>query len=76
MPDLHTGLGAGPPSGALQITLFVPSVDHARIPIDQDTWREEALRTLGTLSGAPRPSRPDGVSGGTTAPGSSCSTTP
>jgi hypothetical protein len=46
---LHAALGAGPPAGTLQITLFIPSVDRNSAPIDQLHWREEALRTLGLL---------------------------
>lgn len=49
MDDLHDELGAGPPAGTLQITLFVPSVDHGGDPIDQPFWREEALRIFGRL---------------------------
>lgn len=49
MPDLHTRLGAGPPSGALQITIFIPSVDRDGVAIDQMFWREDTLRALGLL---------------------------
>ena len=49
LPDLHTALGAGPPAGALQITVFIPSVDRAGVRIDQVRWREETLRVLGRL---------------------------
>lgn len=49
LPDLHTALGAGPPAGALQITVFIPSVDRHGQPIDQMGWREETLRVLGRL---------------------------
>jgi len=49
MPDLRKQLGAGPPAGTVQFTLFVPSVDREGQPIGQDHWREEALRTLGRL---------------------------
>ncbi|NOY24314.1 MAG: hypothetical protein GXP62_00430 [Oligoflexia bacterium] len=49
MPDLHTSLGAGPPAGAIQITMFIPSVDRDHAPIDQLRWRDEALKTLGLL---------------------------
>lgn len=49
LPDLHTALGAGPPAGALQITVFIPSVDRDGAPIDQMSWREETLRVLGRL---------------------------
>lgn len=49
MPDLHKALGAGPPAGALQLTVFIPSVDRVGVAIDQLFWREETLRTLGRL---------------------------
>lgn len=49
LPDLHTALGAGPPAGALQITVFIPSVDRNGQSIDQVGWREETLRVLGRL---------------------------
>lgn len=49
MPDLHKALGAGPPAGALQITVFIPSVDRNGVAIDQMFWREETLRVLGGL---------------------------
>ncbi len=49
MPDLHASLGAGPPAGTLQITLFIPSVDRHDAPIAQEHWREQALRALGRL---------------------------
>lgn len=48
-PDLHTRLGAGPPAGAMQVTIFIPSVDHSGAAIDQHRWREETLRVLGVL---------------------------
>ena len=47
--DLHTRLGAGPPAGALQVTIFIPSVDHGGAEIDQQRWRDETLRVLGVL---------------------------
>jgi hypothetical protein len=47
--DLREELGAGPPAGTLQVTLFVPSVDRDGHPIDQGRWREEALRVFGRL---------------------------
>lgn len=47
--SLHEGLGAGPPAGVDQITLFVPSVDRDGEPIDQAYWTEQALSTFGAL---------------------------
>ena len=47
--DLHSALGAGPSTGSIQVTLFVPSVDRAGRSIDQPRFLEEALRTFGTL---------------------------
>jgi len=47
--DLREQLGAGPPAGTLQVTLFVPSVDRDGHPIDQALWRGEALRVFGRL---------------------------
>lgn len=49
MSDLHRGLGAGPPAGVDQVTLFVPSVDRDAEPIDQTYWTEQALATFGRL---------------------------
>ena len=49
MVDLHDGLGAGPPAGVDQVTLFVPSVDRNGDPIDQAYWTEQALATFGQL---------------------------
>lgn len=49
MPDVAAQLGAGPPAGTVQFTLFVPSVDRESKPIDQTYWRDEALRTFGRL---------------------------
>ena len=49
MEDLREQLGAGPPAGTLQVTLFVPSVDRDGHPIDQALSREEALRVFGRL---------------------------
>jgi len=42
-------LGAGPPAGTVQVTLFVPSVDRGGVAIDQGSWSEEALRVFRTL---------------------------
>jgi hypothetical protein len=47
--DLHDALGAGPPAGVDQVTLFVPSVDREGEPIDQAYWSEQALATFGQL---------------------------
>jgi hypothetical protein len=47
--DLHQSLGAGPPAGVDQVTLFVPSVDRVGDPIDQAYWTERALTTFGRL---------------------------
>jgi hypothetical protein len=47
--SLHEGLGAGPPAGVDQITLFVPSVDRDGEAIDQAYWTEQALGTFGAL---------------------------
>ena len=49
MPELHEILGAGPPAGTVQITLFVPSVDRDGAEIGQEHWREEALSVMGRL---------------------------
>lgn len=49
MPDFRAALGAGPPTGTSQITLFVPSVDRDNQPIDQSYWRDQALETFGKL---------------------------
>lgn len=49
MEDLREQLGAGPPAGTLQVTLFVPSVDRDGHSIDQARWREETLRVFGRL---------------------------
>ena len=49
MADLHAALGAGPPAGTSQITLFVPSVDRCSHPIDQRYWVEETLAVFGRL---------------------------
>jgi hypothetical protein len=47
--SLHDSLGAGPPAGVDQVTLFVPSVDRDGEPIDQAYWTEQALATFGQL---------------------------
>lgn len=46
---LHEALGAGPPAGVDQVTLFVPSVDRNGEPIDQSYWTDQALATFGRL---------------------------
>ena len=46
---LHEALGAGPPAGVEQVTLFIPSVDRHGEGIDQAYWSEQALTTFGTL---------------------------
>lgn len=51
MNDMHFTLGAGPSSGTVLVTLFIPSVDRDKQPINQAYWREEALRVMGTLFG-------------------------
>src|SRR5271168_4023761 len=47
--ELHEALGAGPPAGVEQVTLFVPSVDREGEPIDQAYWTDQAITTFGTL---------------------------
>ncbi len=47
--ELHRALGAGPPAGTVQVTLFVPSVDRHEEPIDQAYWCDRALETFGRL---------------------------
>lgn len=49
MTDWHNELGGGPPSGTIQITLFIASVDRQGKPIEQNFWREEALCVMGKL---------------------------
>ncbi|HUP71020.1 MAG TPA: hypothetical protein VM142_14595 [Acidimicrobiales bacterium] len=46
---MHEALGAGPPAGVDQVTLFVPSVDRYGERIDQTYWTEQALTTFGHL---------------------------
>lgn len=46
---LHEALGAGPPAGVDQVTLFVPSSDRGGAPIDQTYWTEQALMTFRRL---------------------------
>ncbi len=46
---LQQRLGADRPQGALQVTLFVPSVDRSGESIDQKEWVEAALEVCGKL---------------------------
>lgn len=47
--DFREALGANEPSGTLQVTVFIPSVDRGGYAIDSEFWREECLRVLATL---------------------------
>lgn len=47
--QIGTSLGAGAPSGTLQVTIFIPSVDRYSVPIAQEAWVDECLSVLGTL---------------------------
>lgn len=49
MADIRQIIGAGPPLGTIQVTLFIPSVDRVGAEIDQKQWRERALSVLGHL---------------------------
>lgn len=49
MKQVGKALGAGSVVGSVQVTLFIPSVDRDAKKIDQDFWRDEALRALGKL---------------------------
>jgi len=49
MKDLHEALGAGPPAGTLQVTVFIPSMDRDEQPIPQASWTAECLAVLGRL---------------------------
>ena len=49
MADIHEALGAGPPAGTLQITVFIPSVDREHRPIGQEIWADECLKVLGSV---------------------------
>jgi hypothetical protein len=44
--DLHEQLGAGPPAGTVQVTLFVPSVDRDGNP----PFRRDAASGATTLA--------------------------
>ena len=74
---LHEALGAGPPAGVEQVTLFVPSVDRHGEPIDQAYWTEQALATFGNLFRGATAFPPGGGSGGMISVAASrCTTTP
>jgi hypothetical protein len=47
--ELHEALGAGPPAGVEQVTLFVPSTDRYGEPVDQTYWTEQALAVFGRI---------------------------
>ena len=49
MEDLGIALGSGPPSGTLQVTVFIPSVDRDERPIPQERWTRQCLTVLGRL---------------------------
>ena len=49
MTDWHQELGGGPPAGTIQITLFIASVDRDSSSIDQEYWRDQALKIFGSL---------------------------
>jgi hypothetical protein len=49
MPDLRAALGAGPPTGTVQVTVFLPSVDRDERPIPQARWVDDCLAVLGRL---------------------------
>ena len=49
MKDFRAALGAGPPTGTLQVTIFIPSVDRDENPIAQERWAEDCLKVLGRL---------------------------
>jgi hypothetical protein len=49
MEDLHEALGAGPPAGTLQVTVFIPSADRDERPIPQEDWTDDCLTVLGRL---------------------------
>jgi hypothetical protein len=49
MKDLRAALGAGPPAGTLQVTVFIPSVDRDEHPISQKSWTADCLAVLGRL---------------------------
>ena len=50
MADFTGALGASKSASTL-LVLFIPSADRDSQAIDQDTWVEEALRTLGECFG-------------------------
>jgi hypothetical protein len=49
MIDWHKTLGGGPPSGTIQITLFIASVDREGKTIEQVYWRDQSLAIFGKL---------------------------
>lgn len=49
MEDLGIALGSGPPSGTLQVTVFIPSVDRDERPIPQERRTRDCLAVLGRL---------------------------
>ena len=49
MREIHQALGAGPPAGTIQVTVFIPSVDREQQPIAQEAWAEECLTVLGRI---------------------------
>ena len=51
MPDFQVALGAQMPQGTVPMTVFIPSLDRDGRAIDQQSWVEQCLRTLGTLFG-------------------------
>jgi hypothetical protein len=47
--ETRAALGAGPPSGAYPIVIFIPSVDRTGEEIDQPFWRDAALDEMAQL---------------------------
>jgi hypothetical protein len=47
--DLHEMLGGGPPSGTEEVVLYLPSCDRDGNDIDQEIWRDEALKVFAYL---------------------------
>ena len=74
---LHEALGAGPPAGVEQVTLFVPSVDRHEESIDQAYWTDQALATFGKLFRGATAFPPDRGSGAMISEAACwCTTTP
>lgn len=48
-PSVHSALGAIYPTGAEQITVFIPDKDRDGKPIDQNRWTDETPAVLGRL---------------------------